>query len=479
TFADKRDTCLNCDFYKKVQDEEGKADRQTKFLRYITQNYMSPAFNKMEYRRIKAGDRFITQGETEYEAFIINQGSCLVIVEKDGELFPVDHYGEGDIAGGLGILTGEPRRAHVEAETDMEVWVLKKAQFDDISKKDPDILTFLTEIVADRLDSQRPTGYRTVGKYISTDIIGRGGFSIVYKGLHKGLNMPVAIKMMRHDMVMNDDFLTSFRNEAKVIANLNHENIIKVYDIEERFKTVFIIMEHVSGKSLAEMIKNLKTIPPDLTVNFLYQVCSALSYAHKQGIIHRDINPTNIIIQKNDRLKILDFGLACPIGTEDFGNTGTAFYMAPEQIEGDPVDPRTDIYALGIVAYEMVTGQRPYPEADLMNILDMHINRDIPDPGEIEPQLPEALRQFILKACQRNPDNRFENADQALEALKPLIKKAEINQNNLSFEKKKMSTFFLIYNDEHQLALNRLMDEFSARVREMGVEFKVADFHDL
>jgi tRNA A-37 threonylcarbamoyl transferase component Bud32 len=470
---------MTCEFYRKIQEEEGNAERQTKFLKYISQNCGNPVFEKMAYKYIRPGERFVHQDESEDTAYIIQKGSCLVIVEKDGNLYPVDHYGEGDIVGGLGILTGEPRRAHVEAETDMEVWVLKKKDFEDISKEDPDILTFLTEVIADRLDSRRPTAYRTIGKYVATDIIGRGGFSIVYKGLHSGLNMPVAIKMMRHNMVMDPDFLADFRNEAKTIASLNHENIIKVYDIEERFRTVFIIMEYVAGDSLAQMIRHLKTLPPSLAADFLAQICSALSYAHERGVIHRDINPTNIIVQRNDRLKILDFGLSCPIGTEDFGNTGTAFYMAPEQIEGDPVDARTDIYALGITAYEMVTGKKPFPEDDLMALLDMHVSEDIPDPGEMLPHLPDALRRFILKACRRNPEHRYQSTAEALETLKPLLKNSRPRQDNLSFEKRKMSTFFLIYNDEQQLALNRLMVDFSAKVREMGIEFKVADFYDL
>lgn len=234
TFAEKRDSCIGCRFYKKVQKEEGHTSLKTKFLKFISENGKSTIFNQMTYRHVKAGERFVTQGKVEDTAFIIQRGSCLVIVEKDGELHPVDHYGEGDIVGGLGILTGEPRRAHVEAETDMDLWVLKREHFEDISAKDPDVLSFLTELVADRLDSRRPIAYRAISKYIITDIIGRGAFSIVYRGMHKGLNMPVAVKMMRHDMATNDEFLKNFYREAKIIARMNHENIIRIYDFEER-----------------------------------------------------------------------------------------------------------------------------------------------------------------------------------------------------------------------------------------------------
>ena len=479
TFAEKRKSCMSCGFYEKVREEEGMTNPQTKFLKFISENDRNPILDKLTYRHIKAGERFVTQGEIEDTAFIIQRGSCLVIVEINGVLHPVNHYGQGDIVGGVGILTGEPRRAHVEAETDMELWVLKRDQFEDLSRKDPEILNFLTEIVADRFDSRRPTAYRTIAKYIATDIIGRGGFSVVYKGVHNSLNLPVAIKMMRHDMAMDDDFLRSFRNEAKTIASLNHENIVKVYDIEERYRTLFIIMEYVTGDSLEQMIEHLKTIPPVLACKFLDQICRALTYAHERGIIHRDINPTNIIVQRNDRLKILDFGLACPIGTEDFSNAGTAYYMAPEQIQGDPVDPRTDIYALGICAYEMVTGKQPYKDKSIRALFDESFKRDILDPAELVPDLPNELRQFIIKASHPDPEQRFQDAHQALEALGPLINGTLVTRNNLSVEKRSISTLFLIYKDEHQLPLNQLMDEFSAKVQKLGVELKVADFRDI
>ncbi|HIJ56702.1 MAG TPA: protein kinase [Deltaproteobacteria bacterium] len=479
TFAEKRKSCTACEFYRQVQTEEDQAERRPKFLKFISEANGNPVFDKMRLRRVKAGERFVTQGEVSDTAFIIERGSCLVIVEKEGVEYPVNHYGQGDIVGGVGILTGEPRLAHVEAETDMDLWVLKRSQFEDISKESPEILDFLTEIVADRFDSRRPTAYRTIGKYIATDIIGRGGYSIVYKGMHKTLHLPVAIKMMRHDMAVDTEFIKTFQNEAKTIAGLSHENIVKIFDIEERYRTLFIIMEHVTGKPLSELIKQLKVIPPQLAVDFLVQICEALCYAHERKIIHRDINPTNIIVQQNDRLKILDFGLACPVGTEDFSNAGTAFYMAPEQIEGNPVDPRTDIYALGITAYEMVTGMKPFSSEDLSTLLDMNLKQDVPDPARAVRGLPEALGRFILRAGRRDPGQRYPNAREALAVLRPLAKETKhVSSDDLASENRKASTIFLSYNEEQQFDINRLLDEFSAKAQSLGITFKIADFRE-
>jgi serine/threonine protein kinase len=424
SFAEKRASCISCDFFKNVQVEAGTSDVHKKFLHFLSDGEKSPLLKGMTYRHLKAGERFITQGEIGEAAYIIQRGSCLVLVEKGGDLHPVGHRGEGDIVGELTILTGEPQNAHVEAQTDMDVWVLNKTQFDDLSKREPEVLDFLTELVADRFDSKRPTADRVIGKYLATDIIESGGYSIVYRGIHRGLNMPVAIKMMRHNLALNPGFLSNFRNEAKTIAGLNHENIIKVYDIEERYRTVFIIMELVEGESLKDMIQRLRTIPPFVAADFLVQICSGLGYAHAQGILHQDINPTNIIVQKDDRLKILDFGLACPPGTDDRSIfDGTIHYMAPEQIECDPVNERTDIYSLGITAYEMVTGRKPFEGNRVKAIMDMHVNQGIPDPAEMVPDLPESLHRFIIKACHRDLDKRYQDMGQALRDILPLATK--------------------------------------------------------
>ena len=479
SFAEKRCSCLNCDFYQMVQEEEGLANRQTRFLQFLVRENRSPFFDKMTYQHVKSGERFVIQDAVEDTAYIIQRGSCLAIVERDGELHPVNHYGEGDIIGGLGILTGEPRRAHVEAETDMDLWVMTKAQFDEMTHKDPDLLDFITELVADRLDSRRPTAYRTIGKYVATDIIGRGAFSIVYKGIHKGLNMPVVIKMMRHDMALYPDFLDSFYNEAKTIASLSHDHIVKVYDFEERYRTLFIIIEYLKGGSLKDMILHLRTIPPRLTANFLIQICSALAYAHQHGIVHRDINPSNIIVQPNDHVKILDFGLACSAGTEDFSNTGTAYYMAPEQIDGGPVDQRTDIYALGITAYEMVTGRRPFPEDDANALLDMHLTLDITDPGHIVHDIPAELRKFILKSGRCDPNQRYQDMDQAMAVLRPLVDDNRLLRRGLGLENKKCTSLFLTYSAEKQPALRRLVDMFKINARELGVDVEISESRDL
>jgi CRP-like cAMP-binding protein len=479
TFAEKRDSCTECPFYRLVQEEEGTSAANHKLLNYFSEDEKKRLASRMTRKSIEAGDRFITQGDVQQTAYIIQRGACLLVVEKEGQLHPVGHLGRGDIVGIRSFLTGEPQSAHVEAETAMELWALDKDLFDNISKEDPNLLEFLTELVASRFDSKRPTADRVIGKYTATDIIGRGAYSIVYRGINTDLSMPVAIKMLRHNLAMDPDFIKGFRNEAKTIAGLKHDNILRVYDIEERFGTVFIIEELIEGESLASMLRRLKSIPPKLAVSFLIQLCSGLQYAHKEGIIHRDINTSNILVRQSDRLKILDFGLSCPIGTEDFASPGTMAYMAPEQIESEPMDQRTDIYATGITAFEMLAGEKPFSEPDAQKLIDLHLNRGIPDPADRVPGIPEELRQFILKASERNPDRRYQSAAEALVDLQQMAHKLGIASNHPADRKMNMTSLFMVYRENQQPAVKLLMERLRAQAKELGINLKSADLSDL
>ncbi len=413
TFAEKRSSCVDCDFFKKIHQEQREAHPSTKLLKILCDEDHSALLRRLSYRHIRQGERFISQGEISDCAFIIETGSCLLVVEKHGALHPVDHRGEGDIVGELSILTGEPQNAHVEAQTDMGVWVLDRFRFQDLSGSQPELLDFLTELVADRLDSKRPIADRRIGKYIATDIIGRGGYSIVYKGRHSHLDMEVAIKMLKLDMALRKDFLSGFWNEARTIGRLNHDNIVRVFDIEERYRTLFIIMEYLRGESLAQLLERSGRLASPLATHLLRQLCDGLEYAHGHGLIHGDINPSNVTVCDGRRLKILDFGLSCPVGCDELATFGTVAYSAPELIVGEPVDQRTDIYAMGIMAYEMVTGSKPFPDEDLCALMRDDFAREVPDPAARIPALEPALRRFILRATRRDPAARYQNMAEA------------------------------------------------------------------
>ena len=475
TFAEKRKSCVRCDFFQKVQNEQGALDLKTELLRFMSDGADDRFLNNLALRRVKAGERFIRQGEQGDAAYIIDRGSCLAIVERDGQLHPLRHRTAGDIVGLPAILTGEPRMAHIEAETDMELWEIKKSQFDHLSRQNPELLRFFSELVANCFDTNRPIADRSIGKYVITDVIGRGSFSVVYRGKHRDLDMPVAVKMMRHDLALEPEFYENFRNEAASIAALKHDNILRVYDFEEKFRTLFIVMEHVAGESLQDMLARVGTVSPETAANYLVQICAGLRYAHAQNIIHRDINPLNIFVQSGGRIKILDFGLACPVGTETYEFFGMMSYNAPEQISGDPVDARTDIYSLAVLAYEMVTGTKPYPEASSTQVMRMHLRHDTPDPAELIPDIPEPLHRFILRAGRRDPEKRFSDADEAMAELLPL---AGQPGNDLSLQPGAPGTetaVVQLFCDENQTEeLNRLLYEFRGKAESVGMDCRIS-----
>ncbi len=475
-FADKRKSCVQCDFFKMVSSQEELHDTSTRLLKYLVDTTSNSFLGELAYRRVKAGERFLVQGTSEETAYIIQKGTCLSVVEKDGVLHPVGHRGKGDVVGITALFTGEPHGAHIEAETDMHLWVLNKHQIDNISHNDPELLSLLTEIVARQFDSRRPVANREIGKYVATHIIGRGSYSIVYKAVHKALNMPVAIKMMRHNMVVDSNFICNFQKEAQIIASLNHENILNVYDFEERYKTVFIIMEYLDGESLQDLLKRLRVIPPALTVSYLYQICEGLAYAHHKGIIHRDINTANVMILPNDRIKILDFGLACQLGTEDEHIGGALAYQAPELLEGRTANQCSDIYALGITAYEIATGQKPFTDDEIGEMFRHNTPRRIKDPALLVHDIPKELREFIVKACHHDPNKRYQDVTEALETLQPVISQEikNVSRNNHG----KLTTIILRYDQKQQAALNHLLSEFSTNTSAIGVDLKLIDLSD-
>ena len=444
--------------------------RSTNLIKSVPPEAVCPLLNNMVLKQVKAGERFIHQGNPGDTVYLIQSGICAVLVEKDGQLSAVARLRKGDLVGEMAILTGENRSAHVEAETDMRLWMLEKDNFEKLAGDYSELRIFLTDLMTSWIDARTVTAPRRIGKYLITDIIGNGGYSIVYKGIHDHLNMNVAIKMMKHDMAMDPDFLATFHEEAKTIARFNHENIVNVYDIEECFQTVFIIMEHLEGRSLRTELNSLLRLPPVQVVHYLLQVCNGLNYAHKRGIIHQDIKPGNIFVLPGGRAKILDFGLACRCGSEG-QFIGTPYYMSPEQIECRQIDERTDIYALGIMAYELLCGKRPYPEDDPHLMLDLHVEKDIPDPTEAIPDLPEELRVFILKACDRNPERRYRNIPEMLEDLQALAAHFDLPNHEPKTGGRKRTSIFLSYDDSEQPSVNQIIKEFKDRIDQIdGVE---------
>jgi len=436
---------------------------------------LSALLNSLHKISIPPGERIITKGDPGDCLYLIQKGNCVVFFETQDRVHIIARLKPGDVLGEMAVLTGEPRSASVSAETEMVLWRIGKEQFESLAETNPDLRLFLTEIMVNRFDTSSFIGDRTIGKYVLTRKIGRGSWGIVYLGMHKILKMPVAVKMLKHDMAMEPEFLAIFRKEAETIARIRHQNIVCVYDIEEIYKTIFIIMEYLNGVPLRDYLKKLWQLPVELCVKILLQVCEGLICAHNHDIVHRDIKPENIFLMENDFVKILDFGLACVPGTEDMNIMGTVFYASPEQIEGAPVDIRSDLYSLGIMTYEMITGKRPYPEFNLQDLMYMHCNEDVPDPAESLPDLPGKLREFILKCCQRDPARRYQNAQQAKNDLLKLSglvpEPVDDKETTQSF-----TSMLISHPAEQENILRDLLDELCLKAGRLGIKIHLSEF---
>lgn len=260
------------------------------------------------------------------------------------------------------------------------------------------------------------------GRYELIEKIGEGGMAIVYKAKCRLLNRYVAIKILRPEFTKDEQFVENFRRESQAAAGLSHPNIVSVYDVGQEGNIHFIVMELVEGKTLSELIEEKGRLDYKEAINITRQVASALSLAHKNQIVHRDIKPHNILITNTGVAKLADFGIAKAVSASTIigGNNkvmGSVHYFSPEQARGAYVDERSDIYSLGIVLYEMLTGKVPFDGDNPISIALMHINDPMPSVSAEVPGIPPQLEKIIMKATDKYQTNRYRTADEMIEAL--------------------------------------------------------------
>jgi serine/threonine protein kinase len=256
---------------------------------------------------------------------------------------------------------------------------------------------------------------------------------------------------------------------------------VKIYDFEELYKTVFIIMEYLDGTLLKNIVSAKTKLSISQIVDITMQVCYGLEYAHNHGIIHQDINPRNIFIQSEGQVKIIDFGLACRRGSVDsnFLFPGTIYYIPPEQIKGDPVDERADIYSLGITVYEMITGKRLFPGCHMKTIINWHLHEDIPDTRTIIEDLPDELHNFLMRTVRKDPSERYRNIAEALKELNPLAERLGVKAQPCFCKRNKMIGMFVVYQEEQQMVLKRLIEDFNKNVSGTGAALRITQFDEV
>ena len=303
-------------------------------------------------------------------------------------------------------------------------------------------------------------------RYELLEKIGEGGMGIVYKAKCHLLNRFVAVKILKTELSNDEEFLARFKREGTSSASLSHPNIVNVHDVGAQGQINFIVMEYIVGKTLKQLIKEKVRLTPQMALDISLQIAKALECAHKNNIIHRDIKPDNIMITEDNIVKVTDFGIAKVLGSRTMTNSnkimGTAHYFSPEQAKGIFVDTRTDIYSLGVVMYEMVTGRVPYNAESSISIAMMHIQKPVTPPKEIITDLPENVNLVILKAMEKEPVKRFQTANEMGKILESIKENPNfiVNLNNIENNATKIMGAPISTDDENDLT--EVMSKYSA-----------------
>lgn len=260
-------------------------------------------------------------------------------------------------------------------------------------------------------------GHKYGGRYEVTGRLGSGGMAEVFMARDELLGRAVAIKILHPEYARDRVFIERFRREAQAVASLNEPRIVSVYDWGSDDGTYYLVMEYVDGRNLKDILASEGQLTPERACEIAADVCLALHFAHLNGIVHRDVKPANIVITERGQTKVMDFGIAR--AATETGQTvtqtgtviGTAAYLSPEQAQGLPVDARSDVYALGVVLFEMLAGEVPFKADTAVAVASMHVREPPPVPSSLNPDTPEALDAVVLKALAKNPDNRYESAE--------------------------------------------------------------------
>lgn len=275
-------------------------------------------------------------------------------------------------------------------------------------------------------------GKRLGGRYEIQTRVGGGGMAIVYRGHDILLDRTVAIKVLRSQFGSDEDFIKRFRREAQAAAKISHPNVVNIYDVGEEEDIHYIVMEYVEGETLKDLINREAPLSAEKAVDIAIQITKALDIAHQHQIIHRDIKPHNILIGKNGNVKVTDFGIARAVTSATITHTGSVLgsvhYFSPEQAKGSLTGEKSDIYSLGVVLYEMVTGVLPFNGESPISVALKHLQEDIKDPKSINPNIPQSLENIILRALSKEPEQRYHSAREMLKDLETCLSISRANE---------------------------------------------------
>jgi CRP-like cAMP-binding protein len=371
----------------------------------------------VEERRFAAGDLLLRQGEPGDGLFVIAEGAVEVSIRDErGQRHTLTRAFAGDVIGEMALLTGEPRNADVAAVTAVRALLLSAASFQNLAGRHPEISVVLTNLVADRLGQKRldALGEKVLNGYRIRRCLGRGGMAVVYEAEEVASGRRLALKMMSHRLIYEQDALERFQREADIIEGLEHPNIARLYGRFAGYKTYFLVMEFCDGASLSQVLGRHAPLAEEEARKILGQVSLALAYIHAKGVVHRDLKPSNIMLNRDGSAKLMDFGIAksnraaaATALTQGGIILGTPAYMPPEQFSGREQDGRlADIYAFGCMALEMLSGKPLFRAEDLVALIYEKVSWKLPLRQEVQEGLSEELYELIARAMAGDPRER-------------------------------------------------------------------------
>jgi CRP-like cAMP-binding protein len=363
----------------------------------------------------RAGEIILRQGETSDCLVIMLEGVAEVTIDDAGTTHRIARVGRQTVIGEIGMVTREVRSADIRAVTDVRAAIIARDDFEKLAGQFPTLSIALSELIAERVGTLTIDVLcgKTINDFHVKQRLGRGSMGIVYKAIDVQTGQHVALKMLRHDLTFNRQASQRFRQEAEIVKTLAHPNIVQVYGQFSAYHTNFIAMEFCDGVTLADFLKVHGPLPDDVTRAILGQLAAALLYAHQAGVAHRDLKPSNVMLQRDGVVKLTDFGLARDASVSNSSLTGhgqvlgTPRYMAPEQLGGARGDQRVDLYALGCVTYELVTGGPLFPARRFDELMRQRFRWTLPSADQIREGLDRELYGLIATCLEERPEDRM------------------------------------------------------------------------
>ncbi len=424
---------------------------EVEILRDLSTNIIQDIAKQIQTEQFRKNQIIVEHGHIGKRLYFIFSGKVEVqIPGSEGFGQTTVTLKKGSVVGEVSLLVNAAYSADIVAMTKTTALYLDSKNFRQLIKKHNAFSEIISRLMTSRMGQYG--GINKIGKYELLSKLGEGSMATVFNAYDSELEREVAIKMLKYELTYNTDFINRFEQEARTIASLNHQNIVNVYEIISEYSTRFIVMEKLQGENLSTALKQQGSFSFTDTRKILSQLANALQYAHSlgdSGIVHRDIKPSNIVISNNGDIKLTDFGISGPPQNKQVNIEGTPSYLAPEIINGEAVDSRSDIYALGVTAFHMLTNSLPFSSQNLAELLDMQVNQAPPDIRKIRPEIDNELASFIENALSKEPAARTSDWRRIQDLLNPVV-----NTNSLSLEKNETGIVVRLSNTSNNKTTN-------------------------